>query len=320
MSPTEQVSTNRASPCEDEQSARASIVSMGAQTARAFFQNHPFQLAAALSYYTLLSIAPLLLVITGVAALLLGDEAVRATLIEQARNLVGEEGASLARTVLANADRRGQGWISIAVGGVLVFFGATTVFAQLQIALNRIWHVEAAPANAVLGFFRHRLFSFSIVLGIGFLLWASLLVTAALEMLFGVIEPYLPGSEIAWRVLNVLVSLGIATLLLALLFRYVPDVKIEWRDTWAGALVTAVLFTLGKLGLGLYLGRAGIGSAYGAAGSAIVFMVWVYYAALILFIGAEITRVLARRRGHPLVPARHARSVQTVRGDLGAGE
>jgi membrane protein len=249
--------------------------------------------------------------------LLLGEATVREELIERAAALVGEEGASLTRTVLANADTPGRGVVSMAVGLVLVLLGATTVFAQLQIALNRIWHVEAAPASAVLGFLRHRLLSLSIVLGLGFLLWASLLVTAALEVLYGVLAPYLPGAELVWRLLNLVVSLGLMTLLLALLFKYVPDAKIEWRDTWIGALTTAVLFTLGRYGIGLYLGSAGVGSAYGAAGSAIVFMVWVYYASMILFVGAEITRVLAQRRGYPLIPARYARAVQTVRGSSG---
>lgn len=308
-----------ASEKEDTQHERATWAPLALDAVRGFLQCQPFQLAAALSYYTLLSIAPLLLVITGAATLLLGEETVREALVSRAGQLVGDEGAALTQTVLANADEPGRGLVSMVVGLALVVLGATTVFAQLQIALNRIWSVEAAPSNAVLGFLRHRLLALSIVLGIGFLLWASLLVTAALEVLNDMLEPYLPGAELLWRVLNIVVSLGMVTLLLAILFKYVPDAKIRWRDTWAGAFVTALLFTLGKQGIGLYLAGAGVGSAYGAAGSAIVFMVWVYYASLILFIGAEITRVIARHRGFPVRPAPHARAVEIVRSVPGGG-
>jgi membrane protein len=287
-------------------------MSVAIEAVRAFFKDQPFQLAAALSYYTLLSIAPLLLVVTGVAGLLLGDVAVREALLSQAGALVGEDGASLMRTVLENANEPEQGLISVIVGFALVLIGASTVFAQLQVALNRIWHVEAVPSNAVLGFLRHRLISLSVVFGIGFLLWVSLIVSAVLNGIHDMLDAYIPGMAMVWSSLNIAVSLGLFTVLLALLFKYVPDAKIAWRDTWAGAAVTAVLFTVGKYAIGLYLGQASVGSAYGAAGSAVVLMVWVYYASLILFLGAEITQVLARQRGRPLAPSRHAQAVGEV--------
>ena len=283
--------------------------SIALESLRDFFDGESFQLAAALSYYTLLSIAPLLLVIIGAAGVLLGEEQVREALVSQVRDLVGEEGASLLQTVLQNVGTRRSNVVSMIVGFALMILGATTVFAQLQTALNRIWGVKAAPSNAVLGFIRSRLVSLTVVLGLAFMLLVSLLFTAAISGMQAYLGSFLPGAAIVWTFVNHTVSLVLVAMLLAMLFRYVPDVEISWRDTIAGALVTAVLLTLGKHAIGIYLGRAGVGSAYGAAGSAVVFMVWVYYVSVILFFGAEITKVIARRRGRPLIPSAHATAI-----------
>ena len=282
------------------------IGSIALESGRDFFDENPFQLAAALSYYTLLSIAPLLLVLTGAAGLLLSEEQVREALVVQVRELVGDEGASIFRTVAQNAGEADGGAVSMTVGFVLMLLGATTVFAQLQAALNRIWQVKATPSNAVLGFLRARLVSLAVVLGLAFLLLVSLVFSAAVSGLQNYIESFLPGAAVVWTTLNNILSLTLVAALLAMLFRYVPDVEISWGDTVIGAVVTAVLLTLGKHAIGLYLGRASVGSAYGAAGSAVVFMVWVYFASLILFLGAMITKVIARHRGTPLVPSKHA--------------
>lgn len=283
------------------------VGAIAATAMREFFADNPFQYAAALSYYTLLSIAPLLLVITGVAGVLLSESAVQAALIERIRELVGPDGAELARTVIENAEAPGRGVVSMVVGILLVLIGASTVFAQLQVALNRVFHVVAAPSNAVKGLIRQRLLSLTIVFGIGFLLWVSLIISALIEALYGYIERFVP--VVLLSSVNILLSLAILTGLLALLFRFVPDVHIEWRDTWVGAASTAVLFTIGKFLIGLYLGQAGVGSAYGAAGSAVVLMVWVYYSSLILFVGAEITKAVAKRNGRTLLPTRRARRI-----------
>jgi membrane protein len=283
--------------------------SIALESLRGFFDGESFQLAAALSYYTLLSIAPLLLVIIGAAGFLLGEEQVREALVAQVRDLVGEEGASLLQTVLQNVGTRRSNVVSMIVGFALMILGATTVFAQLQTSLNRVWGVKAAPSNAVLGFIRSRLVSLTVVLGLAFMLLVSLLFTAAISGMQAYLGSFLPGAAIVWTFVNHTVSLVLVAMLLAMLFRYVPDVEISWRDTIAGALVTAVLLTLGKHAIGIYLGRAGVGSAYGAAGSAVVFMVWVYYVSVILFFGAEITKVIARRRGRPLIPSAHATAI-----------
>ncbi len=277
------------------------------ESLRDFFAGDPFQLAAALSYYTLLSIAPLLLVIIGATGLLLGEDQVREALVEQVRQLVGNDGASLLRTVAQNVGTAHSNVTTMSVGFALMLLGATTVFAYLQKALNRIWGVEAAPSNAVLGFLRARLTSLAVVFGLVFLLLVSLFFSTAINALQGYIQALFPGSAAVVRVGNVLLSLALLTVLLAMLFRYVPDVEISWRDTVAGAIITAILLTAGKQAISLYLGQASVGSAYGAAGSAVVFMVWVYFVAMILFLGAKVTKVIARHRGSPLVPSAHAR-------------
>lgn len=276
-------------------------------SALSFYDDEPFRLAAALSYYSLLSMAPLLLVVIATAGAFFGHGAVRAEVLDQIRTLTGPNGASLASTLIENAQSIGGGIGSIVLGGGLMLFGATTVFAELQGALNHVWHVRAAPANALWGFLRHRLLSFALILSIGFLLAVSLVLSAVLAA----VQNYLSGLAIAdvtvWQILNAVVSFTLFTVLIAMIFKYLPDAIIHWRDVWLGAFITAVLFVGGKFLIGLYLGQAGIGSLFGAAGSVVVFMVWIYYAALIFFFGAEVTEAVARHRGRAVRPSEHAR-------------
>lgn len=280
-----------------------------ARAGAAFFDHEPFQHAAALSYYTLLSMAPLMLIVTGLAGFLLGQEDVQRQLVEEVRGLIGDEGAEVLATVMANVDRPERGVLSMVVGGVLIIVGATTVFAQLQTSLNFVWNVRAAPANALVGFLRARLISFGVVLGLGFMLLVSLVLSAVLTALWDRVDAYLPGAPTLWSLLNNGFTLAIVTLLIAALFKFVPDAYIEWRDTWLGALCTALLLAAGKGVIGLYLGQASVGSAYGAAGSTLVLMAWVYYASLILLFGAELTHAIAQHRGAPVRPSRYARPV-----------
>ncbi|HET6628567.1 MAG TPA: YihY/virulence factor BrkB family protein [Woeseiaceae bacterium] len=278
-------------------------------TIRSFTEDNPFEMAAALAYYTLLSIAPLLLVIVGAAGLLLGEAQVREALVGQARQLVGSEGASLLQTVMQNAATSGKNTISMIIGFVLTILGATTIFAYLQKSLDRIWDVKPAPSNAVVGFARARLVSLGVVLGLAFMMLASLVLQAAISGLQGYLATLFPGAAILTMVANTLLSLTLVALVLAMLFRYVPDVEIAWREALIGAFATALLLTIGNYAIGLYLGRAAVGSAHGAAGSAVVFMVWVYYTAVILFFGAKMTKVIAQRHGTPIVPNEYAKFV-----------
>src|SRR5690606_36931618 len=230
-----------------------------------FIGHEPFRLAAALSYYSLLSMAPLLLIVIGTAGFFFGEGVVRDELVDQVRALTGAEGAALVRTVIENAERLEQDVVSILLGGGLMLFGATTVFAQLQGALNQVWRVEAAPQNALLGFLRHRLLSFALILSLGFLMMVSLIASAILAALQGYLDTLGFATVGWWRFVNMPASFAFATVLIALIFKYLPDAVIEWRNVWFGALITSVLLAVGRYAIGLYLGQASIGSVFGAA-------------------------------------------------------
>ena len=277
------------------------------ETAREFHADRPMELAAAVSYYSLLSLAPIVLVTVAVMGLAFGREAVEGRIVLEMRGLVGESGAVVIQSVLSNASNPADGWISLAIGVVTLLIGATTVFVQLQDALNRIWDVEAHPKkNAIWTFIEERLLSLAMVLGVGFLLLVSLIVSSALSALGDWFGGSAATSPRLLQVVNTLLSLGVITLLFAMMFKFLPDAKVSWRHVWSGALTTAILFTVGKYLIGLYLGRASVGSAYGAAGSVVVVMVWVYYASLIFFFGAELTHVKSRRSLGTVVPTEHA--------------
>ena len=273
--------------------ARAVLV----QSVRRFYDDEAFQLAAALSYYSLLSMAPLILIVVAVAGAFFADGRVHMQLVEQMRNLTGPEGAALTQTVISHTDNQETSRWSLLVGAVLMIAGATTVFAQLQHALNRVWRVEAAPGNAIVSFIKQRLMSFALVLTLGFLLMVSLVVSAVLATVHAYLDRRLAGAAVFWQSLDIIVSLGLSTALIGLMFKYLPDAEIEWRDTWLGALITAVLFVIGKHVIGLYLGQTTVASSFGAAGSVVVFMIWVYYAAQVFLLGAEFTWTYARKHG-----------------------
>jgi membrane protein len=270
------------------------------------YADEALQLCAALAYYSLLSMAPLLLIAIAVAGVFFADGAVHGQLISQMERLVGPEGAALTKTVIASTQSEERSQWSLLVGFVLMVAGAATVFAQLQTSLNRVWRVEAAPGNALLGFIKHRLLSFALVLSIGFLLMVSLVISALLGALHGYLDARLESAKLFWSALELAISFGFSVVLIAAMFKYLPDAKIEWRDSWLGAAVTSLLFVVGKHLIGFYLGQTTVASAFGAAGSVVVFMIWVYYAALILLFGAEITQAVSQRRGAAAEPSRHA--------------
>ncbi len=267
------------------------------------------RLGAALAYYAVFSLAPLLLIVIGAASLVWGSQsgAAQAQVMTEMQRLLGPDGAEMIGAMLESASRPGGGsvWATV-VGGVVLLFGATGVFVQLQGALNTIWNVRPAPGRGLWNFVAARLLSFGMILAIGFLLLVSLVVSAGISAMEGYLQTVTPGTQVLARVLSVALSLGIITLLFALIYRYLPDVEIAWRDVWIGAAITALLFTLGKLLLGLYLGRSGAASAFGAAGSLVVLLIWVYYSAQIVFFGAELTQVYARRHGSRIRPGTHA--------------
>jgi len=267
------------------------------EIAREYWANRPMELAAALSYYTLLSVAPLVLMTVAVAGLVFEHTAVEGRIIAEMRLLVGDEGAEVVQTVLRNASDREKGTLAVILSATVLLLGATSVFVQLQTSLNRIWKVDVnASRSLVWSFVKERLLSLAMVLAVGFLLLVSLVVNAALSAAGESVRRAAGDASVLHRTLYALVSLAVVTLLFALIFKVLPDAPVTWRDVWFGAAATAALFTLGKQVIGLYLGRAGIGSAYGAAGSLVVLTVWVYYASMIVFFGAELTYIRSRDR------------------------
>jgi membrane protein len=267
------------------------------------------RLAAALAYYTMFSIAPLLLIAIAVAGLVFGEEAARGQVVGQLRGLVGQEGGEVIETAISNANRPAAGILATVVGLITLFLGASGVFGQLKDALNTIWEVKPKEGQGFIAVIKDRFLSLTMVLGVGFLLLTSLVISAALAALSDFLGGLLPGLEFFWQVVNFVISFAVVTLLFALIYKILPDVKIAWRDVWLGAAVTALLFTIGKTLLGLYIGNAGVGSAYGAAGSLLVILVWVYYSAQILFFGAEFTQVYAKQSGRRIVPEANAEPV-----------
>ena len=264
------------------------------------------RLAAALAYYTVFSLAPLLIIAIAIAGAIFGEEAAKGELVGQIQGLVGDSGAEVIQGAIQNANKPDTGNIASIISIVVLLFGASGVFAQLQDALNTVWEVESDPKLGIWGFIRKRILSFGAVLGIGFLLLVSLVVSAALSGLSNYMSDVIPGIDLLWRLLNLVISFIVITFLFALMYKYLPDVKIKWSDVWIGAAITSVLFAIGKYALGLYLGRSSFGSVYGAAGSLMVLLAWIYYAAQILFFGAEFTQVYARRYGSQIVPDEHA--------------
>ena len=274
---------------------RASI--MLKELAREYWSIHPFELAAALSYYTLLSLAPLLLMSVAVAGLVFDRAVVEGRIVNEMRILVGPEGSEVVETVLRHTRDPHKGRLSVIVGISVLFLGATSVFVQLQMALNRIWKVEESPhANVLWVFVKDRLLSLAMVLGVGFLLLVSLLVSAAIAAVGESAVGDVSEPALLLKSANLVVSLLVITILFAAIFKVLPDAQVAWREVWVGAVTTSVLFTVGKGFIGLYLGHATLGSPYGAAGSVVVMTVWVYYASLIVLFGAELTYVRCRRR------------------------
>lgn len=255
-------------------------------------------MGAALSYYTLFSIAPLLLIVLGVAGFFFGEEAVRGELFSQLSGLVGNDGARAIEQMLASASTPKEGVIAAAVGFVVLVVGATTVLGELQNALDRIWRAPALKkTGGIARFARSRLLSVAMILGVAFLLMVSLVMSAVLAALGKWWGAWFVGWELLGHILDLVVSFGLMTVLFALIYKIIPRVHIRWPDVWVGAAVTALLFAVGKILIGLYLGKSEVASGFGAAGSLVLFMVWVYYSAQIFLIGAEFTWVYAHEFG-----------------------
>jgi len=263
------------------------------------------RLAASLALYTMLSIAPLLVIAVSVAGLAFGAEAARGQISQQLGSIVGPQAGEAIQGLVANANAPSTGIISSIVSLAIVLMGASGVFGELQSALNRIWQVKPKPGRGIKGFLRDRFFSFAMVMGVAFLLLVSLVFSAMLAGVTGYFKGYVPFPAL-WEISNTVINIGVTGVMFALIFKLVPDVKIAWRDVWVGGLVTAIAFAIGRIALAWYVGRSATVSPFGAAGSLVALIVWVYYSAQILFMGAEFAQVYASRYGSRIVPTRNA--------------
>jgi membrane protein len=265
------------------------------QTASEWMDQDVSNQGAALAFYTLFAITPLFLIVLRIAGSWFGEEAARRELFTQVSGLVGSEGGEAIQALVSSAHKPDTGAWAMCVAVATLLAGTTGVFVQLQAALNSVWGVHGAPGRGMWNFIKVRLFSFALVAGIGFLLLVSLILSAGLSALGAVMLGLPAMQQTLWQRADFAVSFAIITLLFAVLFKMLPDAKIAWRDVWMGAIITALLFNVGKLLFGLYVGRGSFTSAYGAAGSLVVVLLWVYYSAQILFFGAQFTRVYSNR-------------------------
>ena len=277
--------------------AMKKYLSLFKQTWAEFGDDKAPRLGAALAYYTVFSIAPLLLISIAIAGIVFGREAAQGQIQQQLSGVLGQGTADAIGEMIKNAARPKSGMIATIVGAVTLIFGAAGVFAQLQDALDTIWNVEKPKTAGIMGMIRDRFLSMAMVLGIGFLLLVTLVIDAGISAAGTWLGPKVPGGEAAMQVVQLVVSFGVVAVLFALIFRFLPHTRVEWHDVWFGAVFTAVLFVLGKFALGLYIGKAAVGSSFGAAGSLVIILIWVYWSAQILFFGAEFTQVFARTHG-----------------------
>jgi membrane protein len=277
------------------------------KTFASFVEDRAPRMGAALAFYSAFSITPLVILVIAAASFFFREGGAQKAIVDEIRETLGTDVGDAIDSMIRNAQESGSTTLATVLGVAVLLFGASGVFGELQDSLNTIWKVKPKPNRGWLGILRDRFFSFTMVLGTGFLLLVSLVISAALAGLGKFLSSgALPGGVFLWQVVNAVVSFGFITLVFALIYKFVPDVKIAWKDVWPGALVTAALFTLGKQLLGLYLGWSGTASAYGAAGSLAVLLLWVYYSAQILLLGVEFTREYAQRCGSRVVAADNA--------------
>jgi len=280
-----------------------SIRELVKQTLSEWIDQDVSRMAAALAFYTIFAIAPLFVIVLAITGFFFGEQAAGRELFSQVSGLVGSEGGEAIQSLVNAAHKPETGAWAELITVATLFVGATGVFVQLQDALNAMWGVRRLPGRGLRNFIRDRLLSFALILGIGFLLLVSLVLSAGFSAMGKFMVGLLPAYKIVWQGINFVVSLGVITVLFAMIFKVLPDVKIAWRDVWIGAIITALLFNLGQLLFGLYLGGSSVISGFGAAGSLVIVLLWVYFSAQILFFGAKFTQIYSNRYGSHLEPA-----------------
>jgi membrane protein len=298
---------------ETSKSFLSNIFSLLKQTFQEWLQDKAPQLGAALAYYTVFSLAPLVLVLLAIVGVIFRDDPAGAwnQITQQMSYFLDPSAVHVVQNIAQKASQPGKGLIATIIGVALALFGTSGVFGQLQDALNTIWGVKAKPGGGIWGFLRSRFLSFAMVGGVCFLLLVSLTLESVLKAFSHYVQSVLPGGIVIAMTVYLIFDFAVVVLLFAMIFKFLPDVTIQWKDVWIGAVMTAILFGVGKWALGLYLGSGTAGSAYGAASSLITLLLWVYYSSQILLFGAEFTQVYAERAGRGVKPSEYAVRVET---------
>jgi membrane protein len=270
---------------------------MAVELFRRWRKHDPFQLAAALAYYTIFSLAPLLIIAIGIAGIVFSRESAQYQVFETVQDLIGLDGAKAIQEIIRSTGNERSGFLAAIIGVIVLLIGAGGVVGQLQVSLNKVWEIEPNPTAGWWDIVRSRFLSYALVLGIGFLLLVSLMVTAVLSAISRYVSGLVPALALLWPFIDMVISFGFVTVLFAIIYKVLPDVDVPWKDVWIGAAITSILFSAGKLAIGIYLGQSSISSSYGAAGSVVTILLWVYYSALIFFFGAEFTHYYSTQFG-----------------------
>lgn len=287
-------------------------------TYKGFSENKITKLSASLAYYTVFSMGPLLVVIIALCGLFLKREAIENKIYFILEDFVGKDTAMQLQQIIQNAGIGDKGTIAAVVGIVLLLLGATTVFAEIQDSINTIWGLKPKPKRGWLKMLLNRFLSFSVIISLGFLLLVSLAITAVIEGLSARLQASFPDvAVVVFYIVNLILTLGISTLIFAVIFKVLPDARIKWKDVFAGALITAVLFMIGKFAISLYISQTKVGSTYGAAGSLVVLLVWVYYSSITLYLGAEFTKAYAVKYGSAIHPNEYAVTFKEIEVETG---
>lgn len=276
-------------------------------TAKGFSEDKGLKLSASLAYYTVFSMAPLLLLIISLAGAFFGKDAIEGSLFTELNGLIGDQAAAQIQEIIKNMELSGKTTLSLTIGIITLIIGATTVFGEIQDSINMIWNVKAKPKKGWLKLIKDRLLSGSIIIGLGFLLIVSLVINGALTSFDTMLRNWLPETSIIiFTILSIGVNFIVLTVLFGVIYKVLPDAKIRWKDVRAGALFTSFLFLVGRYIIGFYIGTAGVGSPYGAAGSIVVILIWVYYSAAILYFSVEFTKAYTTFKGEKIQPADYA--------------
>jgi membrane protein len=295
-----------------------SVVPLLKKTFKGFSEDKVPKLSASLAYSTVFSLGPLLIVIISLCSIFFKQEAIEGTIYTQMRGFVGSSAANQIQEIVKNASISGKGTIAAIIGIVTLLIGATSVFAEIQDSINTIWGLKPKPKAGLMKLVKDRLLSFGVIGSLGFLLLVSLAVTAVIETIGNRLKAQFPDvTVVVFYIVNLILTLGVTSLLFAVIFKVLPDAKIRWKDVRAGALVTAVLFMLGKFGISFYISKSNIGTTFGTAGSLVVLLIWIYYSSIILYIGAEFTRAYAIDFGKAIHPNQYAVVVEKVEVEKG---